>query len=74
VSRFLRRGGFDVRKAHPGLDRGNGGCADRLWRVTPEASGHGERAPRLPDVVDGEPSAENRTKNRRVEILHEARS
>ena len=40
--------------------------------VTFEASGHGEREPRLPNIVDGQPNEENRAKNRRVEIVYEA--
>jgi outer membrane protein OmpA-like peptidoglycan-associated protein len=35
-----------------------------------ETAGHGESEPRVPNIVDGEPSEENRAKNRRVEITY----
>jgi outer membrane protein OmpA-like peptidoglycan-associated protein len=38
-----------------------------------EAVGHGEREPKVPNVVDGQPSEENRARNRRVEIIFDAR-
>lgn len=38
-----------------------------------ETTGHGESDPRVPNVVDGEPSEENRAKNRRVEIIYHVR-
>jgi len=50
-----------VRAALAGLLDDHG---DRL-----EAEGHGEREPRVPNVVDGEPNEENRARNRRVEIV-----
>jgi outer membrane protein OmpA-like peptidoglycan-associated protein len=39
--------------------------------VTLEASGHGEREPKVPNVVNGQPSEANRAKNRRVEIVYD---
>jgi outer membrane protein OmpA-like peptidoglycan-associated protein len=48
--------------------------ADRLGAdLTIEATGHGEREPAVPNVVDGRPSEENRSRNRRVEIVYDAR-
>jgi outer membrane protein OmpA-like peptidoglycan-associated protein len=41
--------------------------------VTFETEGHGESQPRVPNLVDGEPSEENRAKNRRVEITYDVR-
>lgn len=38
---------------------------------TLRAVGYGERRPRVPNVVDGKPSEENRAKNRRVEIVYD---
>jgi outer membrane protein OmpA-like peptidoglycan-associated protein len=35
-----------------------------------ETAGYGESEPRVPNIVDGEPSEENRAKNRRVEITY----
>jgi outer membrane protein OmpA-like peptidoglycan-associated protein len=48
--------------------------ADRLGGDrTIEAEGRGEREPAVPNVVDGRPSEENRARNRRVEIVYDAR-
>jgi outer membrane protein OmpA-like peptidoglycan-associated protein len=41
--------------------------------LTIDATGHGEREPRRPNVVDGVPNEENRAENRRVEIVYELR-
>ncbi|MEV6864085.1 OmpA family protein [Streptosporangium subroseum] len=41
--------------------------------LTLRAMGFGETRPRLPNVVDGNPSEENRAKNRRVEIIFQAK-
>jgi outer membrane protein OmpA-like peptidoglycan-associated protein len=41
--------------------------------VSFETTGHGESQPRVPNIVDGEPNAENRAKNRRVEITYDVR-
>ncbi|GAA4221921.1 outer membrane protein OmpA-like peptidoglycan-associated protein [Streptosporangium album] len=41
--------------------------------VTFQAAGFGERRPKVPNVVDGRPSEENRARNRRVEIVFTAR-
>jgi outer membrane protein OmpA-like peptidoglycan-associated protein len=48
--------------------------AGRLGGIrTIEATGHGEREPTVPNVVDGRPSEENRARNRRVEIVFDVR-
>ncbi|MFE3453404.1 OmpA family protein [Nonomuraea sp. NPDC059194] len=52
-----------ARAVQQALERLAGGA------VTFEAAGFGETRPRLPNVVDGRPSEENRAKNRRVEIV-----
>lgn len=44
-----------------------------LTGVTFQVRGFGERRPRVPNVVEGRPLAENRAKNRRVEIVFTAR-
>lgn len=48
-----------------------------LRRVLPDVTfqvrGFGERRPKLPNVVKGRPVAENRAKNRRVEIIFNVR-
>lgn len=41
--------------------------------VTLQARGFGERRPRLPNIVDGKPSEHNRARNRRVEIIFDAK-
>ncbi|MCO1660913.1 OmpA family protein [Pseudonocardia humida] len=41
--------------------------------LTVDATGHGEREPRRPNVVDGVPDEENRAENRRVEIVYRLR-
>ncbi|MER5320762.1 OmpA family protein [Streptosporangium roseum] len=41
--------------------------------VTFEATGLGERQPKVPNVVDGRPVEENRARNRRVEIVFTAK-
>ncbi|MFF5209411.1 OmpA family protein [Streptosporangium sp. NPDC000396] len=41
--------------------------------VTFQATGLGERRPRVPNVIDGRPVEENRARNRRVEIVFTAR-
>ncbi|TYB51210.1 OmpA family protein [Nonomuraea sp. PA05] len=41
--------------------------------VTLEARGYGESRPKVPNVIDGKPVAENRAKNRRVEIVFTAK-
>ncbi|MFI7450918.1 OmpA family protein [Nonomuraea sp. NPDC049714] len=41
--------------------------------VTLQAQGYGESRPKMPNVVDGKPVAENRAKNRRVEIVYNVR-
>ncbi|WP_101783905.1 OmpA family protein [Nonomuraea indica] len=41
--------------------------------VTLQARGYGESRPKLPNVVEGKPVAKNRAKNRRVEIVFDAR-
>ncbi|MFC7647030.1 OmpA family protein [Streptosporangium lutulentum] len=41
--------------------------------VTFQARGHGERRPKLPNIVKGRPIEENRAKNRRVEIVFSTR-
>jgi outer membrane protein OmpA-like peptidoglycan-associated protein len=41
--------------------------------VTLQARGFGERRPKLPNVVGGKPSARNRARNRRVEIIFDAK-
>lgn len=38
-----------------------------------ETTGYGESDPRVPNIVDGEPSDENRARNRRVEISYDVR-
>ncbi|MFF0307619.1 OmpA family protein [Streptosporangium sp. NPDC004379] len=40
--------------------------------VTFQATGRGEREPKVPNVVDGRPSEENRARNRRVELVFTA--
>lgn len=37
--------------------------------LTFEAKGYGEAKPRVPNIVDGKPSQDNRARNRRVEII-----
>ncbi|MFG3436032.1 OmpA family protein [Nonomuraea sp. NPDC047897] len=41
--------------------------------VTLQARGYGESRPKLPNLIDGKPVADNRAKNRRVEIVFDAR-
>jgi outer membrane protein OmpA-like peptidoglycan-associated protein len=41
--------------------------------ATIEAIGHGERQPRVPNIVDGRPDERNRAENRRVEIVYDVR-
>jgi outer membrane protein OmpA-like peptidoglycan-associated protein len=41
--------------------------------VTLQAKGFGETRPKLPNVIDGGPVEENRAKNRRVEIIFNAK-
>ncbi|MEV6864087.1 OmpA family protein [Streptosporangium subroseum] len=41
----------------------------KLAGVTFQASGYGERRPKLPNIVQGKPVKENRARNRRVEIV-----
>ncbi|MET7465045.1 OmpA family protein [Nonomuraea sp. NPDC005501] len=41
--------------------------------VTLQAQGYGETRPRMPNLVDGKPVERNRAKNRRVEIVFDAR-
>ncbi|WP_371782353.1 OmpA family protein [Streptosporangium subroseum] len=45
----------------------------RLPDVTFQASGYGERRPKLPNIVEGKPVKENRARNRRVEIVFNAK-
>ncbi|MBB6350834.1 OmpA family protein [Nonomuraea muscovyensis] len=41
--------------------------------VTLQARGYGESRPKAPNLVDGKPVAKNRARNRRVEIVFDAR-
>jgi outer membrane protein OmpA-like peptidoglycan-associated protein len=41
--------------------------------VSFETTGYGESEPRVPNIVDGQPSEDNRAKNRRVEITYDVR-
>jgi outer membrane protein OmpA-like peptidoglycan-associated protein len=45
----------------------------KLTGVVFQARGYGERRPKLPNVVQGRPVKENRAKNRRVEIIFNAK-
>jgi outer membrane protein OmpA-like peptidoglycan-associated protein len=45
----------------------------KLPDVTLQASGYGERRPKLPNIVQGKPVKENRARNRRVEIVFNAK-
>jgi outer membrane protein OmpA-like peptidoglycan-associated protein len=45
----------------------------KLPDVTFQASGYGERRPKLPNIVQGKPVKENRARNRRVEIVFKAK-
>ncbi len=48
---------------------------DRLTAagLTLKAQGYGESRPKAPNIVDGKPVAENRAKNRRVEIVYDVK-
>ncbi len=41
--------------------------------MTFQAKGFGETRPKLPNIVDGRPVDENRARNRRVEIIFNAK-
>ncbi|MEU6712891.1 OmpA family protein [Nonomuraea sp. NPDC046802] len=41
--------------------------------VTLQASGYGEKRPKVPNMIDGRPVEKNRAKNRRVEIVFTAK-
>ncbi|WP_424528085.1 OmpA family protein [Sphaerisporangium viridialbum] len=45
----------------------------KLSGVTFQAKGFGETRPKLPNIVDGRPVDENRARNRRVEIIFNAK-
>ncbi|WP_214413615.1 OmpA family protein [Sphaerisporangium fuscum] len=45
----------------------------RLPGVTLQVRGFGERRPQLPDIMDGHPVKRNQARNRRVEIIFDAR-
>ncbi|MFI6455952.1 OmpA family protein [Streptosporangium amethystogenes] len=47
--------------------------ARQLSQVTFQAMGFGERRPKVPNAVQGRPVQENRAKNRRVEIVFNAK-
>ncbi|WP_030917797.1 OmpA family protein [Streptosporangium amethystogenes] len=47
--------------------------ARQLSQVTFQAAGFGERQPKVPNAVQGRPVPENQAKNRRVEIIFNAR-
>ncbi|WP_433363612.1 OmpA family protein [Streptosporangium sp. CA-115845] len=47
--------------------------ARQLSHVTFQAMGFGERRPRVPNAVQGRPVKENQAKNRRVEIVFDAK-
>ncbi|AWS47330.1 OmpA family protein [Streptosporangium sp. 'caverna'] len=46
---------------------------EKLPDVTFQATGYGERRPKLPNIVQGKPVKENRARNRRVEIVFNAK-
>lgn len=47
--------------------------AQRLPQVTFQTTGFGERRPKLPNIIQGRPVKENQARNRRVEIVFDAK-